>query len=258
MKLYLKFFSMHLKSRMAYKKSFFFSVIGQFLTSFTSFLVVWFLFERFNKVKGYTISECLLCAGVIAITFALAEMFFRGFDSFQGIIGNMQFDRMMLRPRGLIFQTMCHTIEFGRIGRILQGLMMLAYGIFVSPVIWTPDKILVLVLMIAGGTALFAALFILHASVCFFTIEGIEFMNVFTYGAREYGSYPVNVYGSGVLKFCTYLIPYALVQYYPMLYLLGRTENIAYGLLPVAAAWFLIPSLALWKFGVRKYKSTGS
>ena len=71
MKLYLKFFSMHLKSRMAYKKSFFFSVIGQFLTSFTAFLAIWFLFERFNEVKGYTISECMLCAGVIAIAFGV-------------------------------------------------------------------------------------------------------------------------------------------------------------------------------------------
>lgn len=258
MRLYLKFFSMHLKSRMAYKKSFFFSIIGQFLTSFTSFLVVWFLFDRFNEVKGYTISECLLCAGVIAITFAFAEMFFRGFDSFQGIISNMQFDRMLLRPRSLVFQVMCHTIEFGRIGRIVQGAMMLAYGIIVSPVTWTADRIAVLIFMIAGGTALFAALFILHAAVCFFTIEGIEFLNVFTYGAREYGAYPVDVYGNGVLKFCTYVIPYALIQYYPMTYLLGRTENIAYGLLPLAAAWFLIPCCALWRYGVSKYKSTGS
>ena len=258
MKLYLKFFSMHLKSRMAYKKSFFFSVIGQFLTSFTSFLTIWFLFDRFNEVKGYTISECLLCAGVMSVTFALAEMFFRGFDSFQGIIGDMQFDRMLLRPRGLVFQVMCHTIEFGRIGRIAQGLMMLVYGIIASPVVWTADKIAVLMLMIAGGTMLFGALFILHAAVCFFTIEGIEFMNVFTYGAKEYGSYPIDVFGNGVLKFCTYLIPYALVQYYPLMYLLGRTTSIACALLPIAAAWFLIPCGALWKYGVSKFKSTGS
>lgn len=258
MRLYFKFFSMHLKSRMAYRKSFFFSIIGQFLTSFTSFLVIWFLFERFNEVKGYTISECLLCSGVMAITFALAEMFFRGFDSFQGIISNMQFDRMLLRPRGLVFQMLCHTIEFGRIGRIVQAIMMLAYGIAVSPVVWTMDKVIVLILMIAGGTVLFASLFVLHAAVCFFTIEGIEFLNVFTYGAREYGAYPVDIYGNAVLKFCTYLIPYALVQYYPLTYLLGRTENIGCGLLPLAAVWFALPCLALWQYGVRKYKSTGS
>lgn len=258
MKLYLKFFSMHLKSRMAYKRSFYFSVIGQFLTGFVESLSICFLFSRFHAVRGYTISECLLCAGVNAIAFALAEMFFRGFDGMQTVISNMQFDRMLLRPRGLVYQMMCHTIEFGRIGRIAQGALMLAYGIVVSPVVWTWDKILVLLCMIAGGTMLFCALMLLHAAVCFFTIEGIEWMNVFTYGARQYGSYPYDVYNKAVLKFCTFIIPYALIQYYPLTYLLGRTTNIGYGLLPVASVWFLIPCLALWKYGVSKYKSTGS
>ena len=258
MKLYLKFFAMHLKSRMAYKKSFFFSVIGQFLTGFVEALSIWFLFSRFHAVKGYTISECLLCAGVNAIAFAFAEMFFRGFDGMTNVISNMEFDRLLLRPRGLIFQMMCHTVEFGRIGRIVQGAMMLAYGIAVAPVVWTASRIAVLVFMVIGGTILFGVIFILHAAMCVFTIEGIEWMNVFTYGAREYGAYPADVYGKAVLKFCTYAIPYALIQYYPMLYLLGRTDNFAYGLAPIAAAWFALPCIALWKYGVSKYKSTGS
>ena len=258
MKLYLKFFSMHLKSRMAYKKSFFFYTLGQFLTGFSEFLAIWFLFDRFNAVKGYTISECLLCAGVNSIAFALAEMFFRGFDSMTNVISNMEFDRMLLRPRSLIFQMMCYTIEFGRIGRILQGALMLVYGVAVAPVVWTPDKVLVLLFMVAGGTMLFCTLLLMHASVTFFTIEGIEWMNVFTYGARQYGSYPYDIYGKGVLRFCTFIIPYALIQYYPLLYLLGRTTNFGYGLLPLASAWFILPVYGLWRYGVSNYKSTGS
>lgn len=258
MKLYLKFFSMHLKSRMAYKKSFFIYTIGQFLTGFVESLSIWFLFDRFNAVRGYTISECLLVAGVNTIAFALAEMFFRGFDSMPNVISNMQFDRMLLRPRGLIFQMTCYTIEFGRIGRIAQGALMLVYGIVVAPVIWTWDKVLVLIFMVAGGTILFCALLLLHAAMCFFTIEGIEWMNVFTYGARQYGAYPYDVYGKGVLRFCTFIIPYALIQYYPLMYLLDRTTNWLYGLLPIAAGWFIIPCLAMWRYGVSKYKSTGS
>ena len=77
MKLYFKFFAMHLKSRMAYKKSFFFSVIGQFLTSFTAFLSLYFLLNRFQSVKGYTMGDCLLSASIMWIAFPIAEWFFR-------------------------------------------------------------------------------------------------------------------------------------------------------------------------------------
>ena len=108
MKLYFKFFAMHLKSRMAYKKSFFFAVIGQFLTSFSAFMVVFFLLDRFETVKGYTLGEVLLCASVMWMAFSLAEGFFRGFDQFPNVIRSAEFDRLLVRPRGLIFQVLCH------------------------------------------------------------------------------------------------------------------------------------------------------
>ena len=159
MKLYFKFFLMHLKSRMAYKKSFFFSILGRFLTSFTTFLTIVFLFDRFHVVKGYTMGEVLLTSGVTLMSFALAEMFFRGFDSMQLIIKDASFDRLLLRPRSLIFQVMCQMIEFGRIGIIIQSAIMLAIGISLSGVTWTIQRVFVLILMIPTGSLLFSLLF---------------------------------------------------------------------------------------------------
>jgi ABC-2 type transport system permease protein len=83
-------------------------------------------------------------------------------------------------------------------------------------------------------------------------------MNIFTDGAREFGKYPVNVYGKGVLMFCTYVIPFALFQYYPLLYLLDKTTNKINIFLPLASTLFLIPCFILWKVGLKHYKSTGS
>ena len=258
MKLYLKCLSMHLKSRMAYKRSFFFSILGNFLVSFTSFLWMYFLLDRFGSVAGYTLGECLLSAGVILTSFSLAECFFRGFDSFGVIVREARLDRMLLRPRGLVMQVLCERIELSRVGRLVQGLFMLVWGVRLAPVPFTAYHYLVLTLMSVCGAALFSALFVIYAAICFFTLEGLEFMNVFTDGAREYGAYPLDVYGRGALKFCTYVIPYALFQYYPLMYLIGRTDNWAWGLLPLAAPLFLVPAWLLWRVGVRKYTSAGS
>lgn len=258
MRLYFKFFAMHLKSRMAYKKSFFFSVVGQFLTSFTAFLSMYFLLDRFGTVRGYTLEECVLCSGVLLMSFALAECFFRGFDRFPRMVRSASFDLMLVRPRSLVFQVLCNEIEFTRIGRVLQAALMLAYGIALTSVVWTPYRILVLTLMILGGVCVFTALFIIYAAISFFTLEGLEFMNVFTDGAREHFAYPIDVYGKPMLRVCTYCIPYALFQYYPLLYLLGRADNPLLGLLPLLTPLFLIPATLFWRVGVRKYKSAGS
>lgn len=216
------------------------------------------MFYRFNSVEGFTYSEVLICFSVVLIAFSLAECFFRGFDTFSGVISNGEFDRIMLRPRNTMFQVLASKLEITRLGRLFQAAVILIYAIFNCGVIWTADKIFTLIIMIIGGTALFSGLFIIYASICFFTIEGLEFMNIFTDGGREYGKYPMSIYGDYVLKFFTYIIPLACVQYYPFMYLIGRTKNVLYSLTPLAAFIFLIPCLILWKIGVRHYKSTGS
>ncbi len=258
MRLYLKFFGLHLKSAIQYKVSFLLTVLGQFLISFNVYLGILFLFSRFHEVKGYSFSEVLLCFSTVLMSFTLAELFMRGFDLFSGIIGNGEFDRILLRPRRAILLVVSSKMEFTRIGRIIQAIVMFAYGIRFSQITWTPKKIITIILMVIGGTVIFGCLFIIYASLCFFTLEGLEFMNVLTDGAREFGEYPLNIYGKGVLRFCTYLVPYAMFQYYPFLYLTGHSNNGWYLFFPLLGCLFLIPSLLLWKLGVRHYKSTGS
>ena len=257
MKLYGKFFVMHLKSIMEYKTSFFLSCIGQFLVSFNVFLGMHFMFQRFSSVEGFTYNEVLLCFGITLMEFSLAESVARGFDTFSSIISHGEFDRILVRPRNEILQVLGSRIEFSRIGRILQAIVMFSYGFIISDIHWNLGKVLTILLMLIGGTVTFSSIFLIYASICFFTIEGLEFMNIFTDGAREYGKYPVSIYGKKVLLLCTFVIPYALIQYYPLLYLLDRGKPY-YPLLPAAACLFILPCLFLWKMGVRHYTSSGS
>lgn len=258
MNLYIKYAGIHVRSIMQYKTSFLFTTIGQFLVSFNVFLGMMFMFQRFSNVKGFSYSECLMCFSIVLLAFSLAESFFRGFDTFGSMIGNGEFDRILLRPRGLIYQVISSKIELSRIGRVLQAIVMFVYAVPRSNIEWNLSRILTVLFMILGGAVVFASLFLLYASLCFFTLEGLEFMNIFTDGAREYGKYPVNIYGKNVLKICTYIVPFALFQYYPFLYVCGKSENIYFAFLPVIGCVFVVPCYLLWRVGVRHYKSTGS
>ncbi|WP_041138301.1 ABC transporter permease [Beduini massiliensis] len=258
MKLYLKYFQIHLHSQMQYKVSFFLTVIGQFILSFSAFLEIYFMMTRFHTVNDFPFEEVLLCFAIVMLAFALAECFVRGFDGFSSILGNGQFDRILVRPRNIIFQVLATKIELSRIGRFIQAAIIFAYAIPRCQIIWSADKIFTLILMVISGVVVFSGLFIIYASLCFFTTEGLEFLNIFTDGGREFGKYPFSIYGEGVLKLFTYIIPLALFQYYPFLYLIGKTEDIKYMLAPLIAFLFLIPCFMLWHFGLKHYKSTGS
>lgn len=260
MKLYLKYFSIHMRSVMEYKTSFLLTTIGQGLTTFFSFLSIYFLFSRFGRIKTYTFNEVLLCFGTISMSFAMAECFGRGFDSFSSMISNGEFDRIMVRPRSEILQVLGSKIEFTRIGRLVQALVVFVYAIKTCGVSWNAGKVLTITLMLAGGVCLFFCLFMIYASICFFTLEGLEFMNIFTDGGRELAQYPLNIYKDWVLKFFTFIVPLAFVNYYPFLYIIGRTNGneAFYMLSPVVSFLFAVPSYLLWKFGVAHYKSIGA
>lgn len=257
-KLYFHFLTIHLESMMQHKVSFFLTSLGQFFISFNVFLGVYFMMARFHQVDGFSYSQVLLCFSVSLMAFTLAETFFRGFDTFNTMIGNGEFDRILLRPHGTVFLVLCNKIELTRMGRLLQAVVMLWFGVHNSQTDWTLSRIFTVMLMILCGTMVFACIFTIYASICFFTLEGLEFMNVFTDGAREYGKYPISIYGKTVLTICTYLVPFALFQYYPFLYVIGRTQDVRYALMPLLSLLFIIPSAILWRFGLRHYQSTGS
>jgi len=190
--------------------------------------------------------------------YSLGECVGRGFDLFPSMLGNGEFDRVLVRPKNEIFQVLASKFELSRIGRMLQAIVMLIYGVTNSEIQWSISRVSTLIFMIIGGMTIFIGLFIVYAGICFFTTEGLEFMNIFTDGAREHGKYPFNIYGKKVLLFTTYIIPYALTQYYPLLYVYGRVDNVGYVFLPLLAMLFIIPCYIFFRIGVRHYKSTGS
>ncbi len=258
MKLYFRYLSMNIKSQMQYKVSLFLMMGGYFLISFSVLLGVVFMMSRFQTVDGFSLQEVLIGAAVMLMAFALAEGVARSFDTFPTLIGNGEFDRMLTRPRSLIFQVLASKVELSRLGYILQAALVLCYAIPRSGIVWTWDKIVTLALMVVCGAIVFSCLFLVYAAISFFTIEGLEFMNVLTDGGREFGRYPFSIYGKEVLKFLTYVVPLALFQYYPLLYLIGRETNKLYMALPLVSLLFVLPAYGLWRFGLRNYRSTGS
>jgi ABC-2 type transport system permease protein len=191
-------------------------------------------------------------------SFFTGGMFGGGLAVFPRMLGNGEFDRALVRPRNVILQVLIPNMDFTRLCLLIQAVLVLCYAIPISKIVWTWDKVLTLCLMIICGSALFFGLFLINAACSFFTIESFSFLHIFTYGARQFGRYPFSVYGNGVLKFLTFVIPLALFQYYPLLYLLDREQNVLYIFLPVLALLFLIPCFAFFRFGLSRYKSTGS
>ena len=260
MKLYFRYMSILLKSQMEYRTSFILLSIGQFFVPFLVFVSIFFLFQRFPNIGGWSLYEVALCYSVTHMAFSLSECFARGFDSFSSIIVNGDFDRILVRPRGTILQVLGSKFEFTRIGRLAQSIIVLVFSLTNIDTTWNIYKIITLMLMITSGILIFTGIYMLGATLCFWTIEGLEVINIFTDGGREMAQYPLSIYKDWVRKFFTFVIPFGTVNYLPLMYILDKVEGnkIIYMFTPLLGTLFIIPCVLIWNFGVKHYKSTGS
>lgn len=258
--LYVKYLRMNLISMLEYRLSAWFTAASQFLTTFFGFVSIGLLFRRFGSLGDWSFAEIVLCFAVTSTAFALSECVARGFDTFSGMVIRGDFDRVLLRPRSPMLQVLGAKTEITRVSRVFLGLAALLYIIPRGGILWSPLKIITLILMIAGGTAVFTGVFILGATVCFYTLEGLEVINIFTDGGRELSVYPLPVYGKWIRRFFTFIIPFGCMNYLPLMFITGRAaaHPYVYMLSPLAGFVFLIPCAALWRIGVRRYTSSGS
>ncbi len=258
MKLYFKSLSMHLKAELEYRVNFILSFLSQILVFFTFYFVILALFTKFDHIKGFTLYEVLLCFSVIQFGFSFNELFARGIDRFDKLIINGNFDRLLVRPRSILLQVLCYDSDFVKASRVIQAIIVLIVSLVHLNISWNFMRIITLLFMLCSSCIIFFGIFLITASYCFFTVQGLEVRNVFTDGGKHMAQYPIGIFSKGFVVFFTFVIPYACVNYYPLLYFLGKSNSLLYAFSPLLVVLYLIPCVFTFYLGMKRYTSVGS
>ena len=193
MKLIGKYLGMYFKSQLEYKSSFILTCIAQLLTLSLSSFMVFILMDKFHFLDNYDIYELMLGISIVQFGFSFSECFMRGFDKFSEVIKVGGLDLMLIRPRNIYVQVFGSNIELTKLSRVLGSLVLFIIAISnIDSITWY--GVLYLFLLLVGSSMIYAALFIFSACFCFKTVEGLEFMNIFTDGSREFGQYPMGLF----------------------------------------------------------------
>ena len=261
-RLYFRCLGASVRSQMQHRVSFCMLTAGHALVVGMEFAGVWMLFSRFGQLRGWTFPQIALLFGMANISFALAEGVGRGFDLFGAMVKNGDFDRLLLRPQSSALQVAAQEIQLMRVGRLGLGLLALVWAMTHLQVPGGNFRWLGIASGIMGGTAVFYGLFILQATLAFWTVESLEVMNTVTYGGVEVAPYPLAIYRPWFRAFFTVVVPLGFTTYFPAKLLLtaDREAPVFIQLCAplIVGGLFLWLSLLLWEVGVRHYSSTGS
>ena len=263
--LYYRLLAVQMRGQMQYRLSFIFEMVinGAMLSLYFVSLVL--ILQRFDNIGGWHLGEVALLYGLAEIAFGLADMIFSGFDAqlFGGRIRRGEFDQLLLRPVDITLQVLGSKFVLRRLGRIIQGGIIFGYALSLIDLHWTLLKVLYLPYIILGMITFFGGLFVVGATITFWTIQSVEVMNIFTYGGQEMVSYPMHIYPQWLQRFFTFVLPAMFINYYPVLYLLDKPDPLALPaitplLAPLAGLVVLALALQFWRFGLTRYQSTGS
>ena len=253
---------MNLKSIAQYRASFLMQNIAQFIMVGGEFLAVVVLMTRFSSVGQWRAEEIMFFWGVMQFTFALCECLGRGISTFAYYVGSGDFDTMLIRPRPLMQQVMGHRLDPRRLGGMLVGGGAIALSCARLGITWTVEKLGLTLLSGAGTFFLLLGLFLIEATVSFFSVRCIEMVNVLTYGGRATCQYPVDVYPRPLRILFTWVAPIALSMHLPISHVLGKPifamPMPLVWLAPLAGPLFFLLMSRVWYIGVKHYRYTGT
>lgn len=258
--LYGKYVKMHIKTSAQYKSNMAMLALSTTFVSVCELLSIFMLFSRFETVGYWGFYEASLMFGIITAVYPFIECFGRGFDEFAKLVKAGELDRLMIRPVNIFYQIFGSKIEFSKLPKSLLGLGVCIFSLIKINIVWTFAKVMVLIGMFVCGCCVILGVLMIGAGISVFTVENLEFVNIFTNGGKEMSYYPINIHNKWIARFFTFVVPMACFNYLPLNFITGHgaLPQIVYGLSPLIGILFIIPCIIFFNWTLKKYQGTGT
>ncbi len=247
-----------IKSQLEYNISTYLLIVGQFIAQMTFILGFFLLFKSLGSIRGYSFSQELLVYALVNISYTCAEIVGKGINNLSDLIRQGNLDIYLIRPQPLLVQIFGSGVEISRIGRLITSIILLVLAIRKSSIQWDFFRIVALFMIPFGGITLFLSLYILFGSLTFFTVNAINISILLMGSGSDCLHYPVDVMNKGVKTILTYIFPFALINYYPFLYVFGKSKDSELVFVPFLSIIFLLIILKFWQYSATHYSATGS
>ncbi|ACY98053.1 MULTISPECIES: ABC transporter permease [Thermomonospora] len=237
--------------------------LGSAAVAALDLVAILLLFEHTPRIAGFTAAQVLFLYGTSALSFTLADVLLGSTERLGEHVRRGTLDTMLVRPVSPLVQIATEDFSPRRMARLLPAAVALGCVLPRLEVDWDAGRVAMVPVMLISGTVIFAALWVLTASVQLVALDMHPATKSVTYGGAYLTQYPMTLYAREFVRGLTFVIPLVFVNWQPALYVLDRPDPL--GLPPllrfaspaVALALCAVAALA-WRAGLRHYRSTGS
>ncbi|MBQ7066061.1 MAG: ABC-2 family transporter protein [Lachnospiraceae bacterium] len=255
---------MSIHTRMQYRVDSLVATLAVFVREATNIIVIYLALMKFDKINGWNVNEMLFLFSLLFLTYAFVVSLFADLRDFSCMIREGRFDRLMLRPRGLLFQLILNNADIiASIGHGTLGICLFLISANKVGITWDIPTILYYISAIIGGVLIQGGMFILFSALSFYFVETNSIREIFYWNMRKFAGYPISIYNKLIQTLMMYVVPFAFVNYFPAQYLLRKEDMADYNemymyIAPCVGVVIYLTAYGFWRISVKRYKSTGN
>lgn len=259
MKRYIKIYKECVKVAFAaastYRLNFFLSCLIMLLGDIIFPLITVLIYGSGAGFEGWTVYEVLLIQSIFTMSTAIADMTFHGIMwATMDLVRNGNLEMVLILPVDTMYILMARTFSIEGIGLFLGGL-----AIFVISVINVTIPSIFMWLQFGAlfviGLSVMMGIGLVMAATSFKWVGNSRIPEIFD-SVRSFGKYPQSIFPKGILLVTSYIMPIAMIAYYPAAALLGR-GNRGMFIMVLPCIIFLVFGIYLYRHMIRLYQGVG-
>ena len=264
LKTILQSLKMSLHTRMQYRVDTLLATLAVFVRESANIVVIYLTLLKFDKINGWNVNEMLFLFSLLYLTYAIVVAFFADLRDFSCMIREGRFDRLVVRPRGLLIQLVLNNADLmAAAGHGTLGIVLFIVSAGRVGITWNLSTILYYVSAVVGGVLIQGGIFIFFSSLSFYFVETNSIREIFYWNMRKFAGYPISIYSKFIQAILIYVVPFAFVNYFPAQYLLRKSDMVAYPeiymyLAPFVGLVIYLLAYGFWQISLRRYTSTGN
>ena len=263
-KIALRSLKMSILARLQYRVDSIVATLAVFLREATGIVVIYLALIKFDHMNGWNVNEMLFLFSLLFVTYSIIVVLFADLRDFSCMIREGRFDRLVVRPRGLLCQLISNNADIiAALGHGMLGIILFLVSADRVGIQWNLKTAGYYISTIIGGVLIQGGMFIIFSALSFYFVETNSIREIFYWNMRKFAGYPISIYNKLIQGIMIYVVPFAFVNYFPAQYLLRKPDMEEYPavymyIAPLVGIVVYLAAYVFWRVSIRHYKSTGN
>ena len=254
---YRTFFLTSLRRELEFRSNFFAKILQNLMWIFFFLAILFVIYRNTDSIAGWSRGEAYILAATVFLMNALMSAFFMSLSEIPGHVRTGTLDHIVTKPIDSQFWISSRKFDFGQIGTLFAGMVMVAVGLYQAEVTPSMAQWFAYILLTFGSLAIYYS-FILALMTTGIWLVRVDNLWVLGESVLQVVRFPLDIYNVGLQRILIFVVPLGFLATVPARQLVREFDP---GMLAIGMVWSLgavYLARRFWVFAMRHYTSASS